>query len=45
MKDYIFSEELFDFYYKEKERTFDELEFQVYDISNPLFFHLEPVIN
>lgn len=45
MQDYIFGEELFDFYLEEKKRTFDEIKFQMYDISNSLFFSLIPFEN
>lgn len=45
MQDYVFGEELFDFYLEEKKRTFDKIKFQMYDISNSLFFSLIPFEN
>lgn len=44
MQDFIFRDDLYDFHKVKRNRTFDEIEFKVYDISNSLFFHLEPII-
>lgn len=43
MKDFIFRDDLYDFHKVKQYRTFDEIEFEVYDISNSLFFHLKPL--
>ena len=45
MQDFIFKDNWYDLNKVKQYRTFDEIEFQVYDISNSLFFSLIPFEN